>query len=455
MPHSDLDAPLGRPPAARPGLAGTRLLLAASALVAWGIPEAAAHPFDTWGFTSRAAAMASAGTATATDLDATYYNPAAIGRTRHLVIGLGLLVADDFLQVDGEDAGIDTHVLFQVGLAAPLPLGEVMRDRLFLSLALALPHTGLFDVRQPDDRAVVFPFWDSRNRRLVLTAALAGRVFDWLYLGIGTALLPDVVGDVRLSLNPNATDGDNSVRVKVDYDFAPTAGVLVEPLEWLAVGVTYRGEHATEVDLPVVADVGYPVPARVIAPAYALPHEVAMGVQVRPLEGLLATYDLTWYGYSSFRYSSPDLLLLDAGGDVSTERRAATQRMSDVWAHRLGAEWQALEWLVARAGYAWIPSPVPPQTGVTNLMDADRSVVSLGLGFDLPGRWLWTGVRRMSIDLHAQVHVLSERTFAKDAVMVGKPGYPTIGVSGGTFSAGLSLRLWLGGDEPCGTSCEQ
>jgi len=414
--------------------------------------RAHAHPFDTWGFTSRDIAMGGAATASATDVDAAYYNPAAATRARALVVNLGLLVADDFLEILGLDTGaqgkprgaadLDPHVLFELGLATPIPLGEALKDRLFLTLAVALPYDGFYDVDQPDDEEITFPFWDARNRRIVLTAALAGRVFDWLSVGVGFTILPDVLGEVQISLTSDSAR--NAARVQVDYDFAATAGLLVEPLDWLAFGVAYRQAQGTTIDLPVEVNVfggdASAVSARVTAPAYGLPHEVALGVQVRPIPSVTLAADVTWYDYSSFRYASPDVIVY---GAETPERPAERVRMDDVWVPRLGAEWQALPWLAVRGGWSYAMSPVPRQARATNLLDADRNVVALGVGFDLPGEWLGDVVRRMSIDLHGQVAILRERQFEKTEFLPDNPGYPTVGVSGGTFSAGVNLRVWF------------
>ncbi len=418
------------------------------ALLAALASPASAHPFDTYGYGSRLIGMGGGGTAAATDVDAAYYNPAAAVRSDGFVASLGLLVADDFLQVSGRDAGIDTHMMIQVGLAAALPLGEALRERLFLAVLAGLPYDGLYDVRQPDDEALVFPFWDSRNRRVVLEGALAGRITDWLSIGIGASLLPDVVGTVQADLL--SSNGRNATRVEVHYDWNVTAGILVTPLPWLSLGASYRGAHHTTVDIPVDVDVARELPTvkvKVVAPAYATPHEVAIGVQAQVPGEVTLSADVTWYDYSTFRYSSPSVAVLDSQGDVVSEARPARVAMKDVFAVRAGAEWRALPWLLVRGGYGFVPSPIPRQEGMSNLLDADRNVISLGLGFELPGEWLWAGVSRLAIDLHAQVAILSERTFAKMSFIPDNPGYPTVGLSGGTFSAGLSARFWFGGGD--------
>lgn len=399
-----------------------------------------AHPFDTWGFGSRSIGMGGGATATASDVDGVYYNPATTVRSGGFVVGVGFLLADDALEVNGRDASLATTSLLQVGLAAPLPLGEALKDRLFFAVAVVLPSTGLYDIDQRDDEAIAFPMWGARNRRLVLSATLAGRITDWLSLGAGVALLPDVQGSVHVNLLSGG--GENATRVQVDYDLGLVAGVLLEPLEWLAFGLTYRMGHATEVDLPVEAEVLSGVPAisaRVVAPAYALPHEVAFGFQFKPSECLILGFDVTWYDYSQFAYSSPSVTAFDADGEVIRQTVPAAQRMSDTWAVRLGGEWRALEWLAVRAGYGYVPTPFPAQRGASNLLDAHRSVISLGLGFDIPRRLMWEGVERLAFDIHGQLHALSSRAVEKQEIMTDNPGYPTISLAGVTWSVGLTL----------------
>ncbi len=422
------------------------LFLCCAALILVGSvrSELSAHPLDTYGFTSRVIALGGAGTAVATDVDATYYNPAAVTRTPALSAGFGFLFANDFLSVNDESAELDSQVYYQVGLATNVPLGSLLEDRIFVGVAIGLPQEGLFDVHQPDDEDVSFVFWQNRNRRLVLSGVLGAQVVDWLSVGVGTTLLPDVTGRVQADLT--SEEGNNATRVEVDYNFALTAGLLVEPLDWLGLGVSYRGQQYTEILMPVDVEVATGVPpvlAEVVAPAYSLPHEVAFGVAVNPLDSLLLAVDATWYDYSTLRYSSPGVTVLDREGEALQESQRAPVVFSDVVAVRMGAEWAVQPEVLVRAGYGFIPSPVPPQTGVTNLLDANRNTISLGVGLDAPVAWLWEGVSRLALDIHGQVSLLESRAFEKDVFEPDNPGFPTISLSGGTFSVGFQARIWF------------
>jgi hypothetical protein len=61
-----------------------------------------------------------------------------------------------------------------------------------------------------------------------------------------------------------------------------------------------------------------------------------------------------------------------------------------------------------RVGYSYEASPVPPQTGRTNFVDADRHTFSLGAGvvMNAPFAVLQGALR---VDAHAAISVLPER----------------------------------------------
>lgn len=101
----------------------------------------------------------------------------------------------------------------------------------------------------------------------------------------------------------------------------------------------------------------------------------------------------------------------------------------DTWTLRVGGQWSRC-WsrcdptdtesvkpgfgTTIRAGYSFVPSPVPDQTGLTNYMDSDRNIYTAGLGVQLINR----GVGPIRFDVGAQYHQLETRTVQKDEGLV-------------------------------------
>ncbi len=410
-----------------------------AALLAVG-RAALGNPMAQFGFTSRATALGGAATAAARDLDAAFYNLAAATRVPGFTVGANLLLADDFLEANGRGAGLSPHLYVSAGLVAPLPIAPVLRDRLYATLVVGFPKEGFYRIELPDDEDVHFLFDGARNRRMVLLAGLAGRVCRQFSVGVGVSLLPAVTGRVDADLSQSA--GQNRARLDVAYRVGALAGVLIEPLPWLAIGAAYRQAHDARLQLPLRATVydGFALDARIAAPAYAVPHEVALGLEVRPLPALTVALDVTWSGYAGLAHPAPTVYVLEDG----QARRASNVEPAgfrDTWAPRLGLEFRPSAHTALRAGYGYVPTPIPEQTGLSNLLDSDRHQVAVGLGQTFPG---WSGgAAGMSLDVHMQVTTLQPRNTEKTVFDVENPGFPALRLRGGTLAAGLTWKVWF------------
>ncbi len=420
-----------------PAFATTCLLL----MAALGALPAQANPLDTFGFGARAGALASAATANPQGPEGAYYNPAALSTSQEVTLSAGVLFAEDFLTINDRDARIASHLAYQVGFAATLPLGDLLGERFAIALALHLPHDSLYDVKLPDDTTATYPFWDGHNRRLAIFAALAAKITPIIAVGVGLSLLPDVEGRVNVDLSSEA--GRNDANVRVDYNFAPTAGIHITPTDAFAIGLTYRGPQHTTIAIPVDVQVTTAIAAiqaEIVAPAYAVPHQLVLGTAYTWAQ-VQAAIDLTWSAYQSFRYPSPDVTVFDQDGTPLRTAEAAPLTFTNTLALRLGLEWQALDTLALRLGYAYIQSPVTAQRGYTNLLDADRNHLTLGVGLSAPASWRWSGLHEAHLDLQGQLTLFNQRAFEKSLFIPGNPGFPTISMAGGTYALGTQLRL--------------
>ena len=90
-----------------------------------------------------------------------------------------------------------------------------------------------------------------------------------------------------------------------------------------------------------------------------------------------------------------------------------------------------------RAGYFYESTPVPPQTGFSNLVDTDRHAWSLGVGLDLTGlRPLLPGA--LSLDAHFMYGWLPSRATIKTSPIDPVGDYVA---QGHMFSGGATLGV--------------
>jgi long-chain fatty acid transport protein len=146
--------------------------------------------------------------------------------------------------------------------------------------------------------------------------------------------------------------------VKVDYngDFKisglPPAAFLPPPLQ----AATSRSDFDTEITFPAVAALGY-------------------GIQAT--KALRCEANIGWVQFSKY-----DSLTLDAGNNnVLLLTTDVSQDWKDVWTFGVGGDLQVNPNTVLRAGYIFLQSPVPDHTLAPTLPDADRHVISVGVGY--------------------------------------------------------------------------
>ncbi len=420
--------------------AAARLALLIALAQAAGSRTAAAHPLDTYGAGPRAAALGSALTAQAEGALAAHYNPAGAGAAAEPELSVAFTHHRPALRVNGADWASDPLSLWHIGLAGPLPGSPQLARWVGYALSVALPQSGIYELRQPDDRALGFPLLEGRNRRLVLAGSLSVRPLPWLRLGMGVGLLPQVPGRVIIDLSDS--EGVSSTEIDIDYDWSPRLGLQAALPAGLELGLALRRGHEMALGLPVevVVTEGFPVSAAVEGPAYGTPDRATLGLSWRPDPAFLLLGDLGWYRFSSLGQESPTVTILDGAGRVSSEFTVSDPKMRDVWVPQLGAEFWPRPWLALRAGWAYHPSPLPAQTGVSNLLDAARHIGSLGLGLRWTDLGPW-GPSRLELDLYGQVQRLTPLAWEKDSVLVGNQGYPTVTAAGQVYSSGLGLTV--------------
>lgn len=412
------------------------LALVALAMIA-GERVASANPPDTYGFGSRETAMGGAAAAETRGWAASYYNPAALARSRGLELGIGYFRAEHALTMNGRDNQVDPVKGVNGGIVAP---GRVLGIPFAFGVAVHLPDDRISRVRALRQEQPRWELYDNRNQRLFLAANLAIEPLPWLEIGGGLSFMSSTRGRLDISGGANLIRPDDSrLRHEVDADLTavryPQAGVRVKLGERAALAAVYRGDFQLTLDLRarLFGDISGLTTARYDLETHSvnnfLPQQVVLGGSWTVAPRIRTTFDATWVDWSA--YVAP-VARLDTSLDIPpppsgwpptvtppqapAPTRIVPLRMRDRVVPRFGLEWHVLGEGKAkgylRAGYELAKSPIEPQTGLTNYVDRDRHTISLGLGGafanllpELPGV--------LSLDAHLQVSRLVTATTLK------------------------------------------
>ena len=214
-----------------------------------------------------------------------------------------------------------------------------------------------------------------------LSPELAWRISDSVSVGAGLDMyygrlqfrqfLP-ILPDSRITAD---TDG---------YAVGGNAGVTwrMTPNQRLALtyhspfDLKFKGDMET-VDIPPPA-----VASSDVDTTFKFPTIVSLGYGIQLTETVRVEADVEWLQFS--RYKS---MAIDAGNNnalVGALGLADTpQNWDDTWTFGLGADWRFMPDWTLRAGYKYLPSPIPDTTFAPTALDVDQSVVSVGLGYQI------------------------------------------------------------------------
>ncbi len=443
------------------------------AALSWA-PSARASVPDSYGFGSRSAAMAGAVSADADDFSSGYYNPAGAVEAPGIEVAVGYMYNLQNLRVNGRDNQVDDVHGVVGGLVAP---GRIAGVPFAFTIGVHLPDDGLSFINARRQGVPRWELYDTRAQLLYLEAALALRPLDWLEIGGGIAYLSATRGAFGIRGRADIISPfESNLQHEVDADLTavrfPQFGLRLLWDGWGAFGVTYRGQSNLDLSIDallegIVEFAGIDVPllyeleARTIA-AFT-PQQLAFGLSFQRIDDLHLNVDVTWVNWSA--YESPTASIRarlevepPPGTPVSLPDEPLPQLklppdFSDRLVPRIGVEYRGaslgglrdmgdgrddapLFELPLRAGYVYEASPVPDQTGITNLIDCDRHTLTVGLGLALNGvSEIMPGT--IALDGHAAFSLMPERVTIKDnpADFVGD-----YTAEGNIFGGGATLK---------------
>jgi Outer membrane protein transport protein (OMPP1/FadL/TodX) len=430
---------------ARPAAAAAAAAAAALALAA---APAAADPLDDFGFGGQAAALAGARTATAVGPEAAHYNPAGVALGDRPALLAGWTYDAMRLRIDGADAEVlDAHGT-SLGLAVPVPLGDWTVGG---ALGLYLPDQFLARVQLIPATEPHFVLLDNDPHRAVVEPVVAVAYKGKLAFGAGASIFADaaskqIVFDVGVVAGEKV--GEAALDIALPVRVAPLVGVWARPHPKVRLGATFRGELSLDLRLDILANVQVAgvvtgdALVSIRAANYFTPARATVGAAVDVLPDVTVSGDVTWQQWSAFGTGLPDLRVLVALDItpplVSTENPPAA--FTDTVGARLGAEWRGggrrTRWAL-RGGWAYLPSPVPPQTGLTSFADGDRQLFTAGAGVTLAD-WAPILTRPIDVDLALGWQHVAHRLTTKDITVFPGEAFSS---GGDLLTASLSTTI--------------
>lgn len=430
-----------------------RLLLLSCIVILSASPSAHAQaPQDLFGLGFRDKATAGASSAVAPEAwAAAMHNPAALADLKGMNLGFSWGYASfGLLDVNGKSASVlDAHGT-DLGLA--LPLARFWKKIPFpvgLGLSLHLPDQFVVRMQAVPASEPRFILLDNYPHRVETAVGVGLAPWNFLHLGFGVQMLVHLQGDdMRVGIGARAGRkfGEMGIDTTIPYGAVPQGGIrlnatfLPGALEKLSLGLFWREPYILRTHMNIVADVDI---TGVVSGDTLLflkmndhftPRKFSLALSFPLFEALDLFAGMDFLQWSSFDGGvSQYRMRLDFGiNPPLVEVHFPADNFHDTWVPHAGLLLRA-GGVDFAAGYAFVPSPVPDQTGFLNLLDNDRHVAGLGLGVHLGSPALWPHPVRLRSTF--QYHHLMPRTETKAA-----PMWPTVSHGGGIFQAVVGLE---------------
>ena len=391
-----------------------------------------ASPADLFGVGLRPQSMAQTGVAYGEHDHQSAHNPALLGgRTeQHLSLGYQSVLLETEYSGASEGRTQTAVNSTTLGVTLPLPFGGPLAERVALGFSAYSPRELVTRAELLYADTPQFPLLAPRAQCLNLASGLGVLVHPRLRLGVGVQWLASLVGSVSVTGSDEGTT--TVVHDELVTSVAPVAGVSAEPADDWHLGLVWRDEHQSEVDVKIqVSELGaLELPElNVAGMAQYDPEQVDAEVQWAPgrYSLALAVRYRRWSGFPGFLGRTFDC---PPEEPVCGTQAPPDPGFSDTWTPKaavavrfaLGERAEA----ELRSGVAYEPTPIPEQREHSNTWDNARWVATAGYGV----RFEAGGVP-LSLEIAVQQHWLSARSHEKDAEAAAlQPAFAKVSTTG-------------------------
>ena len=383
-----------------------RLLpLAAFALLLASPRTIHAAGFEIGEESAAATAMAGAFTAKADDASAVFYNPAGMTKTRGLQLYVGGMLVlgrttagDSSVAMLASDQRSDTAAVFIPNLYLTYDFAHDIAIG-----AGVFTNFGLQSI-WPDSFAGRFVSQYAALQDVTINFSVAWRPVSWFSIGGGIDVTPARV-DLRRA--ENVVDTEVGLRFRGNaVGVGANVGVLFEiprqdKMPPLSIGVSYRSRYDLNFNDGGLRTFNAPLELSgvlhdsVASASLPIPDVVSAGIGVRPIEALFLQVQFDWTNWAQLQ-----TVQLTAANNPQLNL-AIDESWKSGYTLRAGGEWTFATW-TARLGVGYDWSPVPERTLGPVFPDADRFLVSGGVGIPL--------VSNLAVEGAAMAVIFRDRT---------------------------------------------
>ena len=445
-----------------------------SAGFAWGAGIA-----DTYGLGVRAVSLGGAFTAVADDYSATFYNPAGLSQlTGHRFaieylyttpdIDIKTLAGTDLRTYDGRTppvvrndpanglGGDDLNLGLPL-IGAVLDLNRMARLPLNaqLGIAICLPENADIAYRindYPPDQPHLFRFGDDVDRIVIAQGLGLELVPGLVHVGAGVQAMlygPGTFYVDQMMLNDEHAVVQGEFGAILRWD--PTAGILMTPFDGrLKLGLSWKDEQQLRLEpIPNIAKISIGGIETVVTMvmdinAYFTPEEISAGLAL-DVDPVLVSVQVDKQYWSAYDYSYSDRAhyqpskIVDPLNGIET----GSPDFDDTLNYRMGLEYRIGDKARLMAGYAFIPTPIPNQSGrISNFIDTDRRVYSLGASYVLDRDIV--GIVKPPVTFACVLQYQDLDSYIANKEGVVSPSWGTqqsYTVEGSVLAAGISVSL--------------
>lgn len=343
------------------------------------------HIPTTYGLSARGIAMGNAVTAITDDVGLPYFNPAAMAMTNESQLGISYMYAQPNFEGGVKGGEKDTFDVANkvVSTGIILSMDEFLKSnrKIALGLNITLDDNAQGFIRF-DDLAYENGYYGRYGQASFLfNAGLGFEVVKWLYLGGGVLATLHSKTDFYVDTDLAGETKDEGMKLTADIYLAPVAALYLH-FDPVSVGFAFRGEMHGEMT-PIVVNASTNVggsklidlPMTLYFLDSFVPASLSLGVTWRITDEFALSLVGDWYHWGNF----DDVMIND-----DMIREDIDMDWVDTYVPRIGGEYQVVENLFLRFGYYYEQSPLrKPGSDGNYILDNDKHVGSLGLGYDL------------------------------------------------------------------------